>query len=97
VPVVQPHEALNGLGAALSSLSNLELTAVSGIAAATGSLVIGFAVKHGRLSPKEAADVGLLDELFQMEQWGEDEITQERHAAIRQEISESARFLELLS
>ena len=97
VPVVQPHEALNGLGAALTALSNLEVTAVSGIAAATGSLVIGFAVKHGCLSPKEAADVGLLDELFQMEQWGEDEITQERHAAIRQEISESARFLELLS
>ena len=97
VPVVQPHEALNGLGAALTALSNLQVTAVSGIAAATGSLVIGFAVKHGRLSPKEAADVGLLDELFQMEQWGEDEITQERHAAIRKEINESARFLELLS
>ena len=97
VPVVQPHEALNGLGAALTALSNLQVTAVSGIAAATGSLVIGFAVKHGRLSPGEAADVGLLDELFQMEQWGEDEITQERHAAIRQEINESARFLELLS
>ena len=95
VPVVQPHEALNGLGAALTALSDLEVTAVSGIAAATGSLVIGFAVKHGRLSPEEAADVGLLDELFQMEQWGEDEITQERHAAIRQEINESARFLEL--
>jgi len=97
VPVVQPYKALNGLGAALTALSNLEVTAVSGIAAATGSLVIGFAVKHGRLSPKEAADVGLLDELFQMEQWGEDEITQERHSAIRQEINESARFLELLS
>ena len=97
VPVVQPQEALNGLAAALTALSNLEVTAVSGIAAATGSLVIGFAVKHGRLSPEEAANIGLLDELFQMEQWGEDEITQERHAAIRQEINESARFLELLS
>ena len=97
VPVVQPHEALNGLGAALAALSDLEVTAVSGIAAATGSLVIGFAVKHGRLSPTEAANVGLLDELFQMEHWGEDEITQERHAAIRQEINESARFLRLLS
>ena len=96
-PVVQPHEALHGLGAALTALSDLEVTAVSGIAAATGSLVIGFAVKHGRLSPTEAANVGLLDELFQMEHWGEDEITQERHAAIRQEINESARFLELLS
>ena len=97
VPVVQPHEALNGLGAALAALSDLEVTAVSGIAAATGSLVIGFAVKHGRLSPTEAANVGLLDELFQMEHWGEDETTQERHAAIRQEINESARFLRLLS
>ncbi|MDG2034585.1 MAG: ATP12 family protein [Rhodospirillales bacterium] len=96
VPVIQPHEALSGLGAALTGLSDLEVTAVSGIAAATGSLVIGFAVKHGRLSPEDAADIGLLDELFQMEQWGEDEITQERHSAIRQEINESARFLELL-
>ena len=49
-------------------------------------------IKHGRLSPGEAANIGLLDELFQMEQWGEDEITQERHAAIRQEINESAVF-----
>ena len=97
VPVVQPYEALNGLGAAVTGLSDLEVTSVSGIAAATGSLVIGFAVKHGRVTPEEAADIGLLDELFQMEQWGEDEMTLERHAAIRQEINESARFLELLS
>ena len=97
VPVVQPHEALTGIGAALTGLSNFEVTAVSGIAAATGSLVIGFAVKHDRLSPEEAADVGLLDELFQIERWGDDEITQERHVAIRREINESARFLELLS
>ena len=97
VPVVQPHEALNGLEAALTGLSDLEVTAVSVIAAATGSLVIGFAVKYGRVTPGEAGEIGLLEELFQMEQWGEDEIALERHAAIRKEINESHRFLELLS
>ena len=95
-PVIQPHEALSGFKTGLMHLSDLELTAVSGISAATGSLVIGFAVKNGRLTPEEAADTGLLDELFQMEKWGGDEIAIERHDATRQEINESARFLELL-
>jgi len=96
VPVVQPHEALNGLGSVLMDLNDLELVAVSGIAAATSSLVIGFAVKRGRLTAEQAAEAGLLEELFQMEQWGEDEIALERQAGIRREINESARLLELL-
>ena len=96
VPIVQPQKALGGLGTALMALTDLEMTAVSGIAAATSSLIIGFAVKSGRLTPKEAAEAGLLDELFQMKQWGEDKIALERHASIRQEINESARLLELL-
>ena len=95
-PINQPLEALTALRNTLTKLTDLEITTVSSVAAATGSLIIGLALKRGVLSAKAAAEIGLLDEIYQMEKWGEDMVVVDRHNDIRREIFNASHFLELV-
>jgi chaperone required for assembly of F1-ATPase len=97
VPVNQPYTALAALTERVSGLTDHELMAVSSAAAVTGSLVLGLTVYHGRVSAESAGDLALLDEVFQMEQWGQDAEAMARQRAIRREIQEAAHYLQLLS
>ncbi len=96
LPVAQPTMALTALGMALQQLNDLELTGVSQAGAATGSLILGLALRHQRIDPTTAADLALLDELFQAERWGEDAEAKARRTRIRAEIADAARFLDLI-
>ena len=95
-PINQPLEALTALRNTLTKQTDLEVTTVSSVAAATGSLIIGLALKRGVLSAKAAAEIGLLDEIYQMEKWGEDMVVVDRHNDIRREIFNASHFLELV-
>jgi chaperone required for assembly of F1-ATPase len=68
------------------------LTAIAGATSGAGSLVIALALAEGRLSPDEAADAALLDELFQAEKWGSDPEAERRRAAIRADLRAAKRF-----
>ena len=96
IPVNQPAAALSALERALAELDDLQLTALSAIAAAAGSLVIALALARGRIDAETASDLAQLDEVFQAEQWGQDREAVLRRQRIRTEIAESARFLNLL-
>ena len=96
VPIIQPEEALTALGSVLTKLTDIEMTTVSSVAAITGSLIIGLALKEDVLSAQAAAEISLLHEIFQMEKWGEDIVIIDRHSAIRREICEAGYLLELL-
>jgi chaperone required for assembly of F1-ATPase len=62
----------------------------------TGSLVLGLAVERGALGSDAAFETALLDELFEIEQWGEDEEQARRHTRIRADLAAAERFLRLL-
>lgn len=96
LPIRQPAGALGALQATLEEMNEAELTGVSQAAAAMGSLILGLALGHKRIGPDEAADLALLDELFQMERWGEDAEAKVRRDRIRAEIADAARFLDLI-
>ena len=96
VPIYQPAEALTALGSALNELTDLEMTTVSSVAAVTGSLIIGLALKEGVLTAEAAAKIGLLDEIYQMEKWGKDMVVVDRHNEICREIFNASHFLELV-
>ena len=54
------------------------------------------AVAEGRLSAADAFTAAQLDELFQIERWGEDPLATQRHEGIRRDMEACARFLALL-
>ena len=73
-----------------------ELAALSTIVTISGSLVIALAVLEGALEPEAAFDAGHLDELWQAEQWGEDDFALDQRAAHRTDFLAACTFLRLL-
>jgi chaperone required for assembly of F1-ATPase len=94
--VSQPEEAVNRLREVVAAHSDLGLSALYNLTHIAGSLVLALAVAEGRLSPQDAFAAAQLDELYQIERWGEDPIAAQRHQGIRRDIDATARFLALL-
>ena len=79
----------------INNLSIFELTAFYDMVSITGSLILGLAIINGRLSAEEAYQLSRIDEVWQLEQWGEDE---EAQAAAKQKnvaILHSEEFFSL--
>lgn len=96
LPRPQPAEALASLRTAVEALDLLRLTALHAAVTAAGSLVIGLALLEGRLGAREAWEASQLDETFQIERWGEDAEAAGRRAALRRDLEDARRFLDLL-
>jgi len=97
VPVDQPAEALGALRRALESLSDLKLTAFQASAAITSSLALSLAFVHGRMTAPEVFAASQLDETFQIEMWGEDDLAKERRTRIAAEVDGIGQFLALVA
>lgn len=95
MPVQQPQAATGALRSAVAVLDDVMLTGLHNATAACGSAVIALALAEGRVGPDEAWELSLVDETFQVEQWGEDGEAARRHQALREDIASAARFMEL--
>ena len=94
--VDQPSDAVARLRGAVAAHGDLALSALYNLTHISGSLVIALAVAEGHLPADKAFAAAQLDELHQIERWGEDPIATHRHASIKHDIDASARFLALL-
>jgi chaperone required for assembly of F1-ATPase len=73
------------------------LGAVHAIMTLTGSALIALAVDRGAVRPDDAWVAAHVDEDWNMELWGRDQLALERRAARRAEMQAAARVLELLA
>jgi chaperone required for assembly of F1-ATPase len=96
LPIVQSDAARAAAAAALDRLSVDQLTALQSVVGATGSLVLGLALVHGRLTAADTLAAAHLDELYQNEQWGEDSEALQRRARIAAEVEAAAEFIRLI-
>lgn len=94
--VEQPADAVARLSEAVATHSDLGLSALYNLTHISGSLIVALAVAEGHLAAAEAFAAAQLDELYQIERWGEDPIATKRHEGIRHDIEASVRFLALL-
>lgn len=81
-----------------NAVAELDIAALAalGIAVpALGSLVLGLALAERLLDAESAHALGALDELFQIEAWGEDAEAAARRASIAADVSLAERFLHL--
>ncbi|MBI3496732.1 MAG: ATPase [Proteobacteria bacterium] len=95
-PVRQSETALAAIRKAVLQHQGLTLMALHALTQTLGSVVLALAVVEGRLDAAAAAELALLEETCQAEQWGEDDEAAERRAAIRADAAISARFLALI-
>lgn len=89
-------QTLTALKAHAAALDDFRLTALSQATGLAGSVLIGFALVRGMLSPERAFAAAALDNLWSLEKWGEDEEARARLERQRAEFTSIGRYLEAL-
>src|SRR6266545_801485 len=92
--VAQPDAALTAAGAALPR-DPWRLGAFHAVTTLTGSALIALAVLNGRLTVEEAWQAAHVDEAWNMDFWGRDELALERRAARFAEMQAAGTVLAL--
>jgi chaperone required for assembly of F1-ATPase len=93
--VAQPATALARVGAAYAAESPFRLAGLAPIVSITASAILGLALAGGLATADDIWRAGLLEELFQAEQWGEDDDAAATRALRRAEFDAGVRFLAL--
>lgn len=96
MPVAQPPATKLALEAAIEPFDDMEIAALASTTKATGSVVVAMALAAGCIDAEEAFAAAMVDELFQMERWGEDAEAAARRQILRREIRAAARFFDLV-
>jgi chaperone required for assembly of F1-ATPase len=94
--VDQPAESLRALLAAVERLDDWRLVGLHAATTLTGSIVLGLAVEQEALAPEAAFGLACLDELYEIERWGQEEEQQRRHAVLQTDLAAADQFLRLL-
>lgn len=97
VHVAQDPQAVAALARALAARSPFELAPLSPIVTITGSLVAALALAERAADAETIWSAANLDEDWQVEHWGEDELARKAREARRGEFSAAARFLDLVA
>jgi len=95
VPVAQPEHALAAVRAAIPS-DPWRLGAVHAATTLTGSALIALALARGKLSAGQAWEAAHVDEDWNMDTWGRDELALERRALRFAEMQAAAAVLSLV-
>lgn len=95
-PVPQPEAALDTLRRTVERLDDWRLVGLHATATLTGSLILALAVERGALGAGDAFEAALLDDLYEIERWGEETTQQERHASLRRDLGAATTYLRLL-
>jgi chaperone required for assembly of F1-ATPase len=90
--VAQPEATLERLRAAVAIHSPFVLASLSPIVSLTGSLVAGLALLEGAADAGSVWDAAQLDELWQIEMWGEDALAAQTRAQKRAEYDDCVTF-----
>ena len=90
--VTQPEAALAAAGAAIPQ-DPWRLGALHSVTTLTGSALLALALAQGRITADEAWAAAHVDEDWNMEQWGRDELALERRAYRQAELQAAATIL----
>ena len=95
IAVDQPETSLANLRAAVEAHDDVALAALYDLTAISGSLILALAVSEGHMDVESAWAACRVDEDWQVEQWGEDDLAtraaEDKHAA----FLDAARLLDL--
>jgi chaperone required for assembly of F1-ATPase len=94
-PIIQPPDTTAIFSAALKTFSHAGLAALGVAVPAMGSLILGLALATAEITPESAFELSTLEESFQIERWGPDNLAESRRLAILTDLQLCARFIEL--
>ena len=91
----QPEDSLKKLSALIAGLEPLPFTVAQAAAGATGSVVIALALAAGHLTAEDAFQAACVDELYQLDKWGEDTEARRRLDRICADLAAAGKFMTL--
>lgn len=94
IPASQSDKSLQKVQDYAALKTDIMLTLLAHLTASFGSAILAMAVMEGFVSPARGLELSRLDELYQIELWGQDEEAAERSDNIETEILALARLLE---
>jgi len=94
--VEQDRAAIEKVTAIVRGLDAPRFTAAQVVTGITGSAVIALCMAAGRIGAAQAYAAATVDEAFQLETWGEDEIARKRLERIEAELISVEKFLFLM-
>lgn len=94
--VDQPAATVARLTAAVAGRDAFHLAGLSPLVTLSGSLVIALALADGAMTEQQAWETAELDELWQVEHWGEDMLATAAREDKRRDFRAASRFLALL-
>jgi chaperone required for assembly of F1-ATPase len=92
----QPDTTIERLGAAMAARPAFELAPLSPIVTITGSLVLALALAEGALDADAVWAAANLDEDWQAEQWGKDDLAIDARETRRRDFEAAVKFLSLV-
>lgn len=92
----QPAETLNRIALLVEEQDPAAFTALQAAAGVTGSLVIGLALSKGMIAAEAAWEAACVDEIYQLEKWGADDLAQKRLLGIKLELAAVEKFCTLV-
>ncbi len=94
--VEQPEEAKVRVKEAVSAYADVALSALYNLTHTSGSVVIALAVAEGRLTAEGAFAAAQVEELYQIERWGDDPHAKKQREGVQKDIEACTKFLALL-
>ena len=95
VHVAQDEAALGAIRQAVEGQNAHVLAALYNMMTLTGSIVLALAVGHGAVAREKAWSVAHVDEDWQIEQWGRDDLAEQRRAARHSDFCAAYDYLNL--
>jgi chaperone required for assembly of F1-ATPase len=92
----QSPDSLKKIEKIISALDAAGFTVLQAAAGMAGSFVIGLALAQSHIGAEEAWRAALVDEIYQLEKWGEDALARKRLDNLRAEMGAVARFRDLV-
>ena len=80
----------------LQPLADAQFGCLYRVVTLSGSVILGLAFQERQLGADDVFETAFLDELYQNSLWGTDEEAAERQAAIRSELKDVERFMDML-
>ncbi len=95
LPCPQPPASLSNVRKIVEGRNDFSLTGLQLAAAASGSVVIALALADGEIDAGEAWKRSLVDETWQIENWGDDPEAAKRRAGLLADIGAAETFIKL--
>lgn len=96
IPFEQDAKALAAIRAYVDTLDAFRLTGLSEACGTLGSLVLGLALITGQATAEAVFAAAELDNIWQNKKWGDDPVSQGRHAEIKRDLEMCATWTGLL-